>query len=160
MRSLAYPLAAQRVTKPHSGWLQDSTPWLQSGGPSHGTDISFRGIVELQIAPKLTHHCYRLSPGCSTSNPRNAGLICAGTGGSIHWKTQLFIPGNARHQINSVEDQDLMILSAFGISDFKNVQCRFSAQFPRPACGGPPGLGEHVEQAADGVRSLGRRRGG
>lgn len=38
----------------------------------------------------------------------------------------LFIPGNAQHQINNVDDDDLLILYAFAISDFSNVQYHFS----------------------------------
>ncbi len=37
----------------------------------------------------------------------------------------LFIPGNARHQINNVNDEDLLILYAFAISDFSKVQYAF-----------------------------------
>jgi quercetin dioxygenase-like cupin family protein len=37
----------------------------------------------------------------------------------------LFIPGNARHQINNVDDEELMILYAFAISDFSKVQYHF-----------------------------------
>ena len=37
----------------------------------------------------------------------------------------LFIPGNARHQINNVDEEDLMILYAFAISDFSKVQYHF-----------------------------------
>ena len=37
----------------------------------------------------------------------------------------LFIPGNARHQINNVDEEDLLILYAFAISDFSKVQYHF-----------------------------------
>lgn len=37
----------------------------------------------------------------------------------------LFIPGNARHQINNVEEEDLIILYAFAISDFSKIQYHF-----------------------------------
>jgi quercetin dioxygenase-like cupin family protein len=37
----------------------------------------------------------------------------------------LFIPANARHQINNVEAEDLMILYAFAISDFSKVKYHF-----------------------------------
>ena len=37
----------------------------------------------------------------------------------------LFIPGNAQHQINNVNDEDLTILYAFAISDFSKVQYHF-----------------------------------
>jgi quercetin dioxygenase-like cupin family protein len=37
----------------------------------------------------------------------------------------LFIPANARHQINNVDAEDLMILYAFAISDFSKVQYHF-----------------------------------
>lgn len=37
----------------------------------------------------------------------------------------LFIPGNARHQINNEHDEDLTILYAFAISDFSKVIYHF-----------------------------------
>jgi quercetin dioxygenase-like cupin family protein len=37
----------------------------------------------------------------------------------------LFIPGNAQHQINNVDAEDLMILYAFAISDFSKIEYRF-----------------------------------
>ncbi len=37
----------------------------------------------------------------------------------------LFIPGNARHQINNMHEEDLMILYAFAISDFRKIQYHF-----------------------------------
>jgi len=37
----------------------------------------------------------------------------------------LFIPGNAEHQINNVNEEDLMILYAFAISDFSKIQYHF-----------------------------------
>jgi len=37
----------------------------------------------------------------------------------------LFIPGNARHQINNLNDEDLLILYAFAISDFSKVEYHF-----------------------------------
>lgn len=37
----------------------------------------------------------------------------------------LFIPGHAQHQINNVEDEDLLILYAFAISDFSRIEYHF-----------------------------------
>ncbi|MEY4235372.1 MAG: hypothetical protein RLZZ454_630, partial [Pseudomonadota bacterium] len=37
----------------------------------------------------------------------------------------LFIPGNTQHQINNVEDEDLLILYVFAISDFSQVRYHF-----------------------------------
>jgi quercetin dioxygenase-like cupin family protein len=37
----------------------------------------------------------------------------------------LFIPGNAEHQINNVDEADLVILYAFAISDFSKIQYHF-----------------------------------
>ena len=37
----------------------------------------------------------------------------------------LFIPGNAEHQINNADEEDLMILYAFAISDFSKIQYHF-----------------------------------
>ena len=37
----------------------------------------------------------------------------------------LFIPGNAQHQINNVDKEDLLILYAFAIRDFKKIEYHF-----------------------------------
>jgi quercetin dioxygenase-like cupin family protein len=37
----------------------------------------------------------------------------------------LFIPGSARHQINNVEEEDLLILYAFAVGDFSKIQYHF-----------------------------------
>ena len=37
----------------------------------------------------------------------------------------LFIPGNAQHQINNVDEEALTILYAFAVSDFSKVQYHF-----------------------------------
>ena len=37
----------------------------------------------------------------------------------------LFIPGNAQHQINNVDTEDLTILYAFAIGDFSKIQYHF-----------------------------------
>ena len=44
---------------------------------------------------------------------------------SVEPGRMLFIPGNAQHQINNVNDEDLTILYAFAISDFSMVQYHF-----------------------------------
>ena len=44
---------------------------------------------------------------------------------SVEPGRMLFIPGNAQHQINNVNDEDLTILYAFAISDFSKVQYHF-----------------------------------
>jgi quercetin dioxygenase-like cupin family protein len=37
----------------------------------------------------------------------------------------LFIPGNAWHEINNVDEADLMILYVFAIRDFSKVEYHF-----------------------------------
>jgi quercetin dioxygenase-like cupin family protein len=37
----------------------------------------------------------------------------------------LFIPGNAQHKINNANEEDLLILYAFAISDFSKIQYHF-----------------------------------
>ena len=37
----------------------------------------------------------------------------------------LFIPGNAQHQINNVDAEDLLILYAFAVRDFSSIQYHF-----------------------------------
>jgi quercetin dioxygenase-like cupin family protein len=39
----------------------------------------------------------------------------------------LFIPGGAQHQINNVDEEELLILYVFAISDFSKIQYHFSA---------------------------------
>ena len=59
----------------------NGSKWPTSALDQSASYDCYRGIVEVQIAPKLTHHCYRLSPGHSTSTPRNGGGLRGGTGG-------------------------------------------------------------------------------
>jgi quercetin dioxygenase-like cupin family protein len=44
---------------------------------------------------------------------------------SVEPGRMLFIPGNARHQINNVDKEDLMILYAFAVSDFSMIRYHF-----------------------------------
>jgi quercetin dioxygenase-like cupin family protein len=37
----------------------------------------------------------------------------------------LFIPGNAQHQINNADEEDLLILYTFAVSDFSKIQYHF-----------------------------------
>jgi quercetin dioxygenase-like cupin family protein len=37
----------------------------------------------------------------------------------------LFIPGNAQHQINNADEEDLLILYTFAVSDFNKIQYHF-----------------------------------
>ncbi len=113
------------------GWPTDQVAvrgkaqWKELLGSGSGcqNDMTM-GVVRLQKGESLEPHRHAQPETYYTLSGRGTVTI-EGVAHSVEPGRLLFIPGNARHQINNVEDQDLMILYAFAISDFKKVQYRF-----------------------------------
>ncbi|MCF8157721.1 MAG: cupin domain-containing protein [Rhodoferax sp.] len=82
------------------------------------------GVVRLKKGESLEPHShaqpetYFTLSGCGTVTID--GVVHSVTPGRM-----LFIPGNARHQINNQDDEDLQILYVFAISDFSKIQYHF-----------------------------------
>jgi quercetin dioxygenase-like cupin family protein len=82
------------------------------------------GVVRLRQGESLELHHHAQPETYFTLSGRGTVTI-EGEAHCVDAGRMLFIPGNARHQINNVEAEDLMILYAFAISDFSKIQYHF-----------------------------------
>lgn len=82
------------------------------------------GVVRLRKGESLEPHRHAQPETYFTLSGRGTVTI-EGVVHSVEPGRMLFIPGNAQHQINNVDDEELMILYAFAISDFKSIQYHF-----------------------------------
>ena len=82
------------------------------------------GVVRLRKGESLEPHCHSQPETYFTLSGRGTVTIDE----IVHDVApgrMLFIPGNARHQINNENDEYLMILYVFAISDFNKVEYHF-----------------------------------
>jgi quercetin dioxygenase-like cupin family protein len=82
------------------------------------------GVVRLRQGESLEPHRHAQPETYFTLSGRGTVTI-EDVVHSVDPGRMLFIPANARHQINNVEAEDLMILYAFAISDFSKIQYHF-----------------------------------
>ena len=99
--------------------------WKELLGSASGcqNDMTL-GVVRLKKGESLEPHRHAQPETYYTLSGRGTVTVEDAVH-SVEPGRMLFIPGNATHQINNVEDQDLMILYAFAISDFKKIQYHF-----------------------------------
>lgn len=82
------------------------------------------GVVRLQKGESLEPHRHSQPETYYTLSGRGTVTI-EDIVHNVEPGRLLFIPGNAQHQINNVDEEDLMILYAFAISDFSKIQYHF-----------------------------------
>jgi quercetin dioxygenase-like cupin family protein len=82
------------------------------------------GVVRLRQGESLEPHRHAQPETYFTLSGRGTVTI-EDVVHSVDPGRMLFIPANARHQINNVEAEDLMILYAFAISDFSKIQYHY-----------------------------------
>lgn len=99
--------------------------WKELLGSASGcqNDMTM-GVVRLKKDESLEPHRHSQPETYFTLSGRGTVTI-EGVVHSVEPGRMLFIPGNAQHQINNVNDEDLTILYAFAISDFSKVQYHF-----------------------------------
>ena len=95
---------------------------LGSGSGCHN-DMTV-GVVRLQRGESLEPHRHAQPETYYVLSGRGTVTI-EGVVYNVDPGRLLFIPGNAEHQINNVDEEDLMILYAFAISDFSKIQYHF-----------------------------------
>jgi quercetin dioxygenase-like cupin family protein len=99
--------------------------WKELLGSASGcqNDMTM-GVVRLRKDESLEPHRHS-QPGTYFTLSGRGTVTIEDVVHSVEPGRMLFIPGNAQHQINNVNDEDLTILYAFAISDFSKVQYHF-----------------------------------
>jgi len=82
------------------------------------------GVVRLKQGESLEPHHHAQPETYFTLSGRGTVTI-DDVVHSVDPGRMLFIPGNARHQINNVNAEDLLILYAFAVSDFSKIEYHF-----------------------------------
>ena len=96
---------------------------LLGSGSACQNDITM-GVVRLAKGESLEPHSHSQPETYFTLSGRGTVTI-ENVVHEVEPGRMLFIPGNARHQINNMHEEDLMILYAFAISDFRKIQYHF-----------------------------------
>ena len=105
--------------------LRGKAQWKELLGSHSGCENDMTmGVVRLRTGESLEPHCHSQPETYFTLSGRGTVTI-DDVVHSVDAGRMLFIPGNARHQINNADKEDLMILYAFAISDFSKVQYHF-----------------------------------
>jgi quercetin dioxygenase-like cupin family protein len=105
--------------------LRGNAEWKELLGSGSGcqNDMTM-GVVRIRKGESLEPHCHAQPETYFTLSGRGTVTI-EDVVHEVEPGRMLFIPGNARHQINNVEEADLMILYVFAISDFSKIKYRF-----------------------------------
>ena len=82
------------------------------------------GVVRLRQDESLEPHRHAQAETYYTLSGRGTVTI-EGVVHAVEPGRMLFIPGNAQHQINNVNKEDLQILYVFAVSDFSKIQYHF-----------------------------------
>ncbi len=114
-----------------TGWPHDQiairgkAQWKELLGNASGcqNDMTM-GVVRLRTGESLEPHSHSQPETYFALSGRGTVTI-EGVVHAVDAGRMLFIPGNAQHQINNVEKDDLLILYVFAINDFSKVQYRF-----------------------------------
>ena len=113
------------------GWENDQVAirgkaqWKEILGSASGcqNDMTM-GVVRLKKGESLEPHRHSQPETYFTLSGQGTVTI-NGEVFAVDPGRMLFIPGNAQHQINNENEEDLLILYAFAISDFSNVKYHF-----------------------------------
>jgi len=108
----------QLATRSTAQWKE-----LLGSGSGCQNDMTV-GVVRLKQGESLEPHHHAQPETYFTLSGRGTVTI-DDVVHSVDPGRMLFIPGNARHQINNVNAEDLLILYAFAISDFSKIQYHF-----------------------------------
>jgi len=105
--------------------VRGKAQWKELLGSASGcqNDITM-GVVRLRQGESLEPHRHAQPETYFTLSGRGTVTI-EDVVHSVDPGRMLFIPGNAWHQINNVEAEDLMILYTFAISNFSDIEYHF-----------------------------------
>ena len=105
--------------------VRGKAQWKELLGSASGcqNDMTM-GVVRLRQGESLEPHRHAQPETYFTLSGRGTVTI-EDVVHSVDPGRMLFIPGNARHQINNMEAEDLMILYTFAISNFSDIAYHF-----------------------------------
>jgi quercetin dioxygenase-like cupin family protein len=114
-----------------TGWpteqiaVRGKAQWKELLGSATGcqNDITM-GVVRIPKGQSLEPHRHAQPETYFTLSGRGT-VTMDGVVHEVDAGRMLFIPGNTQHQINNAEDEDLLILYVFAISDFSQVRYHF-----------------------------------
>ena len=127
MKPIVRRLADQRW----EGWPADQVAvrgtlqWkdLLGSDPQEGADMVL-GVARVRQGESLAPHRHSQPETYFTLSGRGVVTI-DGVAHPVEAGTMVFIPGDAQHQIDNANAEDLQILYAFAIDDFAKVEYRF-----------------------------------
>ena len=105
--------------------IRGKAQWKELLGSGSGCDNDLTmGVVRIGKGDSLEPHRHAQPETYFTLSGRGTVTI-DGVVHPVEAGRMLFIPGNAQHQINNAEDEDLLILYTFAVSDFSKIQYHF-----------------------------------
>ena len=125
------PIIRRLADQPWEGWPDDQVAirgqvaWknLLGDDPHEGADLIL-GVARLRKGESLEPHRHAQPETYFTLSGRGVVTI-DGTAHPVEPGTTVFIPGDAEHQINNNNDEDLQILYTFAVDDFSKIVYRF-----------------------------------
>jgi len=105
--------------------MRGTAQWKELLGSGSGcqNDMTI-GVVRLRKGESLEPHRHAQPETYFTLSGRGTVTI-EDVVHAVEPGRMLFIPGNAQHQINNVNNEDLTILYAFAVRDFSKIQYHF-----------------------------------
>jgi quercetin dioxygenase-like cupin family protein len=97
------------------------------GGQGPGGPNMVMGVARVRCGESLKAHRHSEPENYYTLSGRGVVTI-EGQAIAVEAGTAIYIPGDAEHQIENTEAEDLMILYTFAVKNWSEVQYRFSPE--------------------------------
>ena len=105
--------------------IRGKAEWKELLGSGSGCENDMTmGVVRIKKGESLEPH-YHAQPETYFTLSGRGTVTIEDVVHDVDPGRMLFIPANARHQINNVSEADLMILYVFAISDFSKIKYHF-----------------------------------
>lgn len=97
------------------------------GGQGPGGPNMVMGVARVRCGESLKAHRHSEPENYYTLSGRGVVTV-EGQAIAVEAGTAIYIPGDAEHQIENTEAEDLMILYTFAVKNWSEVQYRFSPE--------------------------------
>jgi len=102
------------------------------GGQGPGGPNMVMGVARVRCGESLKAHRHSEPENYYTLSGRGVVTV-EGQAIAVEAGTAIYIPGDAEHQIDNAEAEDLLILYTFAVHQWSEVQYRFSPEKNPPA---------------------------